>query len=209
MGSRDKSRGAAAAAELAAHGPTVQSLVLDVHDSQSILQTAAMIESRYGRLDILVNNAGILLELGFPAPSEVTLDDVRATFEVNTFGAIAVMSAMLPLLRRSDAGRIVNVSSRWGSLTLASDLDSPGLTLLAYNASKAALNAATLQYARELRDTPIKINLADPMHCATDINNMSGSRSPAQGAEIIIALALLGDDGPSGTFTNDDGPLPW
>ena len=119
------------------------------------------------------------------------------------------MAAMLPLLRRSDSGRIVNVSSRWGSLALASELDSPGLTLLAYNSSKAALNAATLQYARELRDTPIKINLADPMHCATDINNRSGKRSPAQGAEIIVALALLADDGPTGTFMNEEGSVPW
>jgi NAD(P)-dependent dehydrogenase (short-subunit alcohol dehydrogenase family) len=187
----------------------VEAIRLDVTQEDSITAAARAVCTRHGRLDILVNNAGVLHELGFPPPSAVDIARVRATFEVNTFGPIAVIHAMLPLLRKAPAARIVNVTSNHASLTRASHLDGPGLTLLAYNSSKAALNAATLQYARELRDTPIKVNLADPMHCATDINNRTGFRSPAEGAEIVIKLALLGDDGPTGTFVNAEGPIPW
>jgi NAD(P)-dependent dehydrogenase (short-subunit alcohol dehydrogenase family) len=209
LGARDRDRGASVAAELAGSEAVVQSVHLDVTDGQTIRRAAARIEQRHGRLDILVNNAGVLHELDFPRPSEVSIDRVRATYEVNTLGPIAVTNAMLPLIRRSAAGRIVNVTSALASLSAASVLDGPGLTLLAYNSSKAALNAVTLQYARELRDTPIKVNLVDPMHCATDINGRSGTRSPAQGAEIVIAFALLDSDGPTGVFHNANGPVPW
>jgi NAD(P)-dependent dehydrogenase (short-subunit alcohol dehydrogenase family) len=201
--------GAALAAELEHCDGTVEPVYLDVTDGDTIRQAAAWIEHRHGRLDILVNNAGVLHELDFPRPSEVDMDRVRATYEVNTLGPIAVTNAMLPLIRRSAAGRIVNVTSALASLSAASVLDGSGLTLLAYNSSKAALNAATLQYARELRSTSIKVNLADPMHCATEINGMSGSRSAAQGAEIVIELALLDADGPTGAFLNVEGPVPW
>jgi NAD(P)-dependent dehydrogenase (short-subunit alcohol dehydrogenase family) len=209
LGARDRDRGAAVAAELAGPEAVVEPVHLDVTDAKTIERAAAHIHERHGRLDILVNNAGVLHELDFPRPSEVSLERVRATYEVNTLGPIAVTNAMLPLLRGSAAGRIVNVTSALASLSAASVLDGPGLTLLAYNSSKAALNAITLQYARELRDTPIKVNLVDPMHCATDINGLSGTRSPAQGAEIVIAFALLDADGPTGVFRNANGPVPW
>jgi NAD(P)-dependent dehydrogenase (short-subunit alcohol dehydrogenase family) len=209
LGARDPAQGAAVAAEVAGDSAVADAIHLDVTDERTITAAAAAVQERHGRLDILINNAGVLFELGFPAPSTVDMSRLRASYEVNTFGPIAVIQAMLPLVRKSSAGRIVNVTSSHASLTRASRLDGPGLTLLAYNSSKSALNAATLQYARELRDTAIKINLADPMHCATDINNKTGTRSPADGAAIVIELALLGDDGPTGAFVNAEGSIPW
>lgn len=209
LGARDLAAGETAAQELVGEGLDVRAVAIDVTDQRSINQAAAWTDDRFGRLDILINNAGALRELGFPAPSEVSIEDVRATYEVNTFGPIAVIQAMLPLLRRAQRGRIVNVTSGLASLTAAGRLDGPGLTLLAYNSSKTALNAATLQFARELKDTPIKINLADPMHCATDINNFSGERTPKAGSEIVIQLALLDADGPNGQFVNANGTIAW
>jgi NAD(P)-dependent dehydrogenase (short-subunit alcohol dehydrogenase family) len=209
LGARDLAQGAEIARELAGEHGAVEAIRLDVTQEDSIAAAARAVAARHGRLDVLVNNAGVLHELDFPAPSAVDVGRVRATYEVNTFGPIAVIHAMLPLLRTAPAARIVNVTSSHASLTRAGRLDGPGLTLLAYNSSKAALNAATLQYARELRDTPIKVNLADPMHCATDINGRTGTRSAAEGAAIVIELALLDDDGPTGAFVNADGPIPW
>ena len=209
LGARDLARGEEVAGELVGEPGPVQAVHLDVTREDTIAAVAGAVAGRHGRLDILVNNAGVLHELDFPAPSAVDLSRVRATYEVNAFGPIAVMHAMLPLLRAAPAARVVNVTSSHASLTRAARLDGPGLTLLAYNSSKAALNAATLQYARELHDTPIKVNLADPMHCATDINGRTGTRTAADGAAIVIELALLGDDGPTGAFVNAEGTIPW
>jgi NAD(P)-dependent dehydrogenase (short-subunit alcohol dehydrogenase family) len=137
---------------------------------------------------------------------------VRAVFETNVFGVIAVTNAMLPLLRRSPAPRIVNISSAAGSLTIASDPYGPlaGLpTSAAYTPSKTALNALTVQYANELRKDGILVNAADPGFVDTDINNHTGYLTTAQGAAVVVRLATLGADGPTGGFFSEGGPLPW
>jgi NAD(P)-dependent dehydrogenase (short-subunit alcohol dehydrogenase family) len=205
VGARDLERGRAAAARLGA--VPVQ---LDVTDEASIAAAAKLIEREYGRLDILVNNAGILAERG-EAPSAIPLDLMRRTYETNLFGVVAVTNAMLPLLRRAPAARIVNVSSGLGSLTLCGTPGHPyhKWPMLAYSSSKAALNAVTVSYANELRDTPIKVNAADPGYCATDLNGRSGPRTPAQGANAAVSLATLDGDGPSGQFLDEDGIVPW
>ena len=174
-------------------------------------RTAAQyLENAYGRLDILVNNAGISVEPRLP-PSQADLDHIREVYETNVFGVIAVIKAMLPLLLRSHAGRIVNMSSSLGSLSLTSDPATPWskFGLLGYNSSKTALNGITVQFANELRHTPIKINAACPGYVATDLNGHSGYRTPADGARIAVALANLPSDGASGGLFNDEGRLPW
>lgn len=208
LGARDPERGQAAAAELAGDG-SVTFLQLDVTDVRSVSDAAREIEERFGRLDILVNNAG--RNASMSRPSETTAAEVREVYETNVFGVVTVTHEMLPLLRRSAAGRIVNMSSSLGSLTHASDPASQQypVLLLAYNSSKSALNAITVQYAKDLRDTPIKINAACPGYCATDLNDHQGYRTPEQGAEIAIRLATLDEHGPSGEYVNEDGSLPW
>jgi NAD(P)-dependent dehydrogenase (short-subunit alcohol dehydrogenase family) len=136
---------------------------------------------------------------------------VRAVWETNVFGVIALTQAMLPLLRESAAGRIVNVSSEVGSLTRQSDPASPyrALKSLSYSPSKTALNGITVAFARDLEDTRIKVNAACPGFTATDLNNFRGTRTVEQGARAAVRLALLDADGPTGTFQNEDGVLPW
>jgi NAD(P)-dependent dehydrogenase (short-subunit alcohol dehydrogenase family) len=210
LGARDEVRGKKAAGSLTARGLSAVPLRLDVTDSRSIAAAADEIGQRYGRLDILVNNAGITG--GFRgAPSETTADQMRQVYDTNVFGAVAVTNAMLPLLRRSPAGRIVNMSSGLGSLTLNSD---PGsefgyYNIVAYQSSKTALNAITLAYAKELGEAGIKVNSADPGFTATDLNNHRGYRSVEQGAGIAVRLATLGPDGPTGTFQDESGIVPW
>jgi NAD(P)-dependent dehydrogenase (short-subunit alcohol dehydrogenase family) len=175
---------------------------LDVTDATSAQHAAEWIEAEYARLDILVNNAGTASVTRRGAtPSQTSLEDMRAVYEINVFGVVIVTNAMLPLLRRSPAGRIVSVSSEVGSITSQSDPASP-LSLMPasaqYPSSKAAVNMLTAMYARELRDTPIKVNAANPGYTATDFNGHSGFRSPAEGAEPSVYLALLPHDGPSG-----------
>jgi NAD(P)-dependent dehydrogenase (short-subunit alcohol dehydrogenase family) len=139
------------------------------------------------------------------------MDALRRTFEANFFGPVAVTKAMLPLLRKSPAGRVVNMSSGLASLAQTSDprWEFSQLNLLAYNSSKTALNAATVQFAKELRNTPIKVNSADPGYTATDMNKHQGTRSVEQGARVAVRLAKLPEDGPTGGFFNEDGALPW
>jgi NAD(P)-dependent dehydrogenase (short-subunit alcohol dehydrogenase family) len=210
LGARDEVRGKQAADSLAAAGITVEPLRLDVTDEATIAAAAEEIERRHGRLDILVNNAGISGGLTGP-PSQVRPEQLRAVYDTNVFGVVAVTNAMLPLLRRSPAGRIVNMASNVGSLTLAADPDSMlgPLNLLAYQSSKTALNAITVSYAKELRGTAIKVNSANPGHTATDMNNHSGPRTVQQGAVIAVRLATLGPDGPTGTSQDDNGTVPW
>lgn len=218
VGARDPARGRAAAEKIAGDA---RALALDVSSPASIAAAAARIRSELGRLDVLVNNAGINRSQGGEVtlaelmrrgtPSVASLDEVRAVFETNVFGVIAVTQAMLPLLREAPAGRIVNVSSSVGSLTTISDPAYPfrGMTGIAYAPSKSALNAVTVAFAQELEATPIKVNAACPGYTATDHTNRSGSRSVVEAAREPVRLALLGADGPTGTFSNDAGPLPW
>jgi len=209
IGARDEERGQAAAEKLRAEGLDARPLRLDVTDDASVAAAASLVERGAGRLDILVNNAGIAIDDG--PPSRVSSDILRRTYETNVFGVVRTTQAMLPLLRRFPAGRIVNLSSGLGSLARNSD---PGwefaaVKYLAYNSSKTAVNAITVQFAHELRDTPIKVNAADPGYVATDMNRNQGVRSVEQGAATPVRLALLPPDGPTGGYFNDEGPLPW
>ena len=218
-GARDEARGREAERVLRADGADATFVRLDVTSDASVRAAAAWIEREYGRLDILLNNAGIAR--GNP-PSQTDLDLMREVYEVNVFGVIRVTNAMLPLLRRAPAARIVNVSSEVGSITSMTDPASPLAQMpagLAYPSSKAALNMITAMYAKELRDTPIKVNAANPGYTKTDLNRNSGLRSVTEGAEASVYLATLPADGPSGILWGHlwtpDGPadaygaLPW
>jgi NAD(P)-dependent dehydrogenase (short-subunit alcohol dehydrogenase family) len=210
LAARDEDRGRAAAAALAEEGADIRFVRLDVTDPDSAKTAAATVEETSGRLDLLVNNAGVLLDAGVPVP-EATADHLRRTYEVNVFGVVTVTTALLPLLRRSPAPRIVNLSSSLGSQTV-NDRQPERLApyqLLAYGTSKAALNAVTLQYAHALRPDGIKVNAVEPGFVATDLNGHSGPGSPADAAEAVLHLALLPDDGPTGTFQSAQGPVPW
>ncbi|WP_203454232.1 SDR family NAD(P)-dependent oxidoreductase [Jiangella aurantiaca] len=170
----------------------------------------AAVDDEFGRLDVLVNNAGIAL--GWAPPSETSVDDVRGTYAVNVVGLVAVTNAMLPLLRRPAAGRIVNVSSELGSLTRQQDPSSPfagQLPLVAYSSSKTAVNGVTVAYAQELAAAGIKVNAVNPGYCATDLNGHSGYLPAAEGARVVVRAALLPPDGPTGAFFTDGGTLPW
>jgi NAD(P)-dependent dehydrogenase (short-subunit alcohol dehydrogenase family) len=204
IGARDRTRGTEAARALDA-----EFVQLDITDDESVAHAAAEVETGGATLDILVNNAGILLELDYRDPTAVPIELVQRTYDTNVFGAIRVTNAFLPLLRRAPAARIVNVSSRLASLSRTLEGTPSHLLFLAHNSSKTALNAVTLQYALALRDTPIKINAADPGHSATDINGHMGDRPPSEAARLPVRLALLPDDGPTGAFISNDGEVPW
>jgi NAD(P)-dependent dehydrogenase (short-subunit alcohol dehydrogenase family) len=210
VGARDDVRGKQAADSLAGNGIAAVRLRIDVTDESCIADAASEIEQRYGHLDILVNNAGVAGSSA-GAPSTVSAAEVRQVYETNVLGVVSVTNAMLPLLRRAEAGRVVNMSSHLGSLTLGSRPDSPmaGINLMAYQSSKTALNAITVAYAKELRGTPIKVNAANPGVVATDLNNHRGSRTPAEGAVIAVRLALLDEAGPSGACLALEGVVPW
>jgi NAD(P)-dependent dehydrogenase (short-subunit alcohol dehydrogenase family) len=209
IGARDEARGREAAEKLRGEGIDARPLRLDVTDDASVAAAAARVEQETGRLDVLVNNAGIAIDDA--PPSRVSIDVLRRTYETNVFGLVRVTQAMLPLLRRSDAGRIVNLSSGLGSLAQNSDpsWDYASVKLLAYNSSKTAVNAITVQFAYELRDTPIKVNAADPGYVATDMNKNQGVRSVEEGAATPVRLATLPPEGPTGGYFNDEGALPW
>ncbi|SFP17346.1 Short-chain dehydrogenase [Actinomadura madurae] len=219
VGARDTRRGEEAAAALRAAGGDVHAIVLDVTDRATVQEAARWIEERFGRLDVLINNAGITgsgqvspEDAHDQVPSTVDLDMVRAVFETNVFGVIAVTNAMLPLLRRSPAPRVVNVSSHAASMTLLSDPEGPMSVLLpsaAYSPSKSALNALTVQYANELRKDGVLVNAAAPGFVATDGNDHTGYLTVAQGAAVLVRLATLGADGPTAGYFSEEGPLPW
>lgn len=211
VGARDSSRGEQAAARIRQEGLDAQYLKLDVTEAVSVEDAARAVNERFGRLDILINNAAIASDTTLP-PSEASLDNIRKVFETNFFGVIAVTQAMLPLLRKSAAGRIVNLTSGLGSLSMQSDPAWPfrASNILGYNSSKTALNAFTVSLANELRGTSIKVNAASPGGpCRTDMNNNTGTRSPEEGAETPLWLATLPDDGPTGGFFRDRQVVPW
>jgi NAD(P)-dependent dehydrogenase (short-subunit alcohol dehydrogenase family) len=210
VGARDAGRGEAAAGLLRSEGLDAHFLQLDVLDSASIVQAAAAIRGQHGRLDILVNNAGINDAADGP-PSSAALDAVRRLFDTNFFAPLAVTQAMLPLLRDSDAGRIVNMSSSLGSLAVNGDPASPyySVRLAGYNASKAALNMLTVQLAAELNGTGIVVNAACPGYVSTDLNGHTGYLSPQEGAQTPVRLALLMDGQINGKFISAAGDVPW
>ncbi|MUG97273.1 SDR family NAD(P)-dependent oxidoreductase [Scytonema sp. UIC 10036] len=210
IGARDENKGAEAAEKLQAQGFDVQSIKLNVSDISSIATAAKNIEERFGKLDILINNAGVLHDGGVN-PSDLDVKVFKETFETNVFGAFAVLQAMLPLIRKSNAGRIVNISSTLGSLTDTLDPNSHYFQYrgLAYQASKTALNAITVQFAKELADTPIKVNSACPGWLQTDMGSADAPGTVEEGADTPVWLATLPEDGPTGGFFNSRKPVPW
>jgi NAD(P)-dependent dehydrogenase (short-subunit alcohol dehydrogenase family) len=212
VGARDRARGEEAVERLQFEGVEASAIHLDVTDQVTIDAAASYIDKTYGKLDVLVNNAGISLRDGRVPPSELAVEVFRATYETNVFGVFAVTKAMLPLLRRSDAGRIVNMSSPMGSLSLNSNPASfyaQMPPLLAYNSSKTAVNAITVFFANELRNTSIKVNAVSPGYVATDLNDHSGMLTPEQGAKAPVTFATLPADGPTGNFFEENGAVPW
>jgi len=209
VGSRDEKKGEVVVSEFKKEDIQAYAVPLEVTDEASILSAAKWVESKFGKLDVLVNNAGIVTDN--TKPSEADLSLVKKAYDTNVFAPIRLIQVFLPLLKKSEAGRIVNVSSGLGSLTHASDPNSPyyAVNILGYCTSKTALNAVTVHFAKELRGTSIKINSACPGHCSTDLNGHSGPRTPEQGAISPVRLATLSADGPSGKFFNEDGPIEW
>jgi len=210
LGARNAELGQKAAAELKAEGLDVRFLAIDLTDRASITTAAASIAEDLGHLDILVNNAGIISH-DDGAPSVANLEAAETTLRTNFLGTLAVTQAMLPLLRKSTSARIVNVSSGLGSVTQQADAAYPFAfaKFLGYSASKAALNMLTAQLSYELRDTPIKVNSSDPGYTATDLNENRGHQTIPEGAAETIRLALLPDDGPTGTFSDNAGSVAW
>ncbi len=212
VGARDEERGAIAVGKLRAEGIEAEFLRLEVTSPEDRVAAAKYLDGKFGRLDILINNAGISIRTPESwKASEVTEEVMRRTFDTNVFAPIALTQTLLPLLRKSQAGRIVNMSSILGSQTLHADPKSPiyDFKSLSYDSSKAALNSFTIHLAYELRDTNIKVNSAHPGWVKTD---MGGDAAPMQipdGAKTGVQLALLGDDGPSGGYFHMGKPLPW
>ncbi len=211
LGARNAERGQAAVRQLQQAGTKdAHFLEIDVTRQETVAAAAKQIESEYGRLDILMNNAGINLS-GDGLPGSADVGVVQKIFDTNFFGALRVAQTMLPLLRKSPAGRIVNISSGLGSLTFNSDPAWTGrdVKLIGYNASKAALNMLTVHLAFEMRDTKIKINSANPGYTKTDLNGNQGTQPVEVGAIEATRLALLDDDGPTGQSFSKDGPDSW
>ena len=210
LGSRDAERGRAAIAELSASGLNVEAIEIDLNDESTIARAAERIAAEHGRLDILVNNAGIVDAADGP-PSMAQAAAARRLMETNFIGTLAVTQAMLPLLRRSRAGRIVNLATTLGSLAINGDPSSPyyEARLIGYNASKAALNMLTVQLAAELKATPIVVNSVAPGYVRTDLTGNNGFMTPEEGARLPVRYALLGDDAVTGRFIEPDGDAPW
>jgi len=211
LAGRDAGRAKAAADQLKAEGLPVESIVLDVSDSESVRRAVEEVTARYGRLDVLVNNAGVLLDQADKGPSQQSMQCWRETFDTNVFAVVEVTQAFLPLLRAAPAARIVNLSSQLGSLALLTD---PNWALYdykipAYNASKSVVNVWTIHLAYELRGTPIKVNAVHPGYVQTDMNGGQGEIDVPTGAKSAVGMALLGEDGPTGTFTHLGKTLPW
>ncbi|KRE21514.1 SDR family NAD(P)-dependent oxidoreductase [Agromyces sp. Soil535] len=202
LGARDPGRGEAAAAALGA-----RHLTLDVTDDTSVAAAAALIEEREGVLDVLVNNAGIAGSLS--PPRDTRADDVLRVYETNVFGIVRMMHAFIPLLERSTAPVVVNVGSGMGSLAVTTDPERLESTLvgIGYPSSKTAVNMITSQYAKGL--PRFRVNVVDPGYTATDLNGHRGIQSVAEGAAIIVGMATIGADGPTGSFVAASGPVAW
>jgi NAD(P)-dependent dehydrogenase (short-subunit alcohol dehydrogenase family) len=219
VGSRSINNGKAAAKAI---GGNARALELDVTNPTSIRRAADYIEKELGRLDILVNNAGIsnTMPLGTPfndviaagQPDKASLEEIKAIFEVNVFGVIAVIQTMLPLLSKAPSPRIVIVSSSVGSLAYQTDPKNPHpIRSVGYLPSKTAINSVTINFAAFLASTnpKIKVNAVCPGFVATDLNAFQGTRTVEEGARAAVRMSLLDDDGPTGTFTNEEGVVPW
>ena len=212
VGARDARKGEAASEQLRQEGIDAHPLTLDVSEPESIAQAAAEVERDFGRLDILVNNAGVMLDDKEKKVSEQSLATWRETFNTNLFGLIATTQAFLPLLRKSEAGRIVNLSSILGSIEFHAQPGSPvyeSKETPAYNVSKAAVNAYTVQLAYELKDTRIKVNAAHPGWVKTEMGGEGATMELEEGAATSVALATLDAGGPNGAYVHRGESLPW
>ncbi|GMK43891.1 short-chain dehydrogenase [Paenibacillus glycanilyticus] len=215
IGVRNRAKGEEAVSQLLAEGIQADILALDLTNSEELRGAYAYFEQQFDRLDILINNAGVQIEVEHLSPmnntNSVSLEVLRQTFDANFFAQVELTQLLLPLLRKSPAARIVNLSSILGSLTLQSDSASPiyDLKLLAYNASKAAVNSFTIHLAHELKETPIKVNAAHPGWVKTELGGKYADTDVSDGAKTSIRLATLPEDGPSGKFIHLDTELPW
>ncbi|HVG27596.1 MAG TPA: SDR family oxidoreductase [Acidobacteriaceae bacterium] len=214
LGARDLSRGQAAVDELKADGVQARAVKLDVTSAADIAAAAKLIDSEYGgKLDALINNAGVNFDTtwGKQGVAGTSLDELQKTFETNLFAVHALTLALLPALKKAPAARIVNLSSILGSLTLHATPGSPiyEMKTLAYNVSKAALNMYTIHLAHELRDTKIKVNSAHPGWVKTDLGGDAAPMEVPDGAKTSVALATLGEDGPTGKYIHLGETLPW
>ena len=211
LGARDSRKGETAAKKLAGEGIDAHALEIDVSDEGSIKQAAQRVQSDFGQLDILINNAGVMLDDQKKKVSEQTLDTWRTTFETNLFGLISTTQAFLPLLRESEAGRIVNLSSILGSITYHATPGSPiyDNKIPAYDVSKSAVNAFTVHLAYELKDTKIKVNAAHPGWVKTEMGGEGATMELVDGAKTSVALATIEEGGPNGAYIHLGEPLPW
>ena len=212
LAARDQAKGESAVEKLKAKGLDVRFLKLDVTNEADYAKAATFLEKNFGKLDILINNAGISADgLAGTSVSATTQQSLQTTFETNFFAPIALTQTLLPLLKKSEAGRIVNMSSILGSQTLHADPNSPiyDFKSLSYDASKAALNSFTIHLAHELKDTKIKVNSAHPGWVKTDMGTDAAPMEIPDGGKTGVALALLDESGPNGGFFHMGQPLPW
>lgn len=216
LAGRNRDKAVEAALQLQRQGLLVEAIALDVTDSASIEAAAREVERKHGKLDILVNNAGIIVDDASKGVSGQSIATWRKSFDTNLFGVIETTQALLPLIRKSDAGRIVNVSSLLGSI---SEHQNPASFIYefkgvpSYNVSKSAVNAWTVHLAHELKDTGIKVNTIHPGYVKTDMNKsgdqQNGELDVADGARTSVRLALIDIDGPTGGYYYFDQVLPW
>jgi NAD(P)-dependent dehydrogenase (short-subunit alcohol dehydrogenase family) len=212
IGARDLKKGEPAAKQLRDEDFEAHPIQIDVDDTESIGKAAAQVERDYGRLDILINNAGVMLDDPKKKVSEQSLEIWRQTFDTNLFGLIATTQAFLPLLRKSEAGRIVNLSSILGSITYHATPGAPTYDFKvapAYDVSKAAVNAYTVHLAYELKDSKIKVNAAHPGWVKTDMGGEGANMEIVDGAKTSVALATIDENGPNGAYLHMGQPLPW
>ncbi len=213
IGARDAAKGQAAAQTLQSEGCKADFISLEVSNEESVKQAAQTVADRYGKLDILVNNAGINPEYpqGLFSFEQMSLELLMQIYQTNVFGPFLAIREFLPLLHKSEAGRIVNTSSSVGSLTEQSNPQSPyyPVNTAGYSSSKTALNALTVQLAKQLSGSNIKVNSACPGWVQTDMGSTAAPRTVQEGVCVIIQLATLSNDGPNGGFFNEDGLIAW
>lgn len=210
IGTRSEARGIEIETKFIEAGLRAVFVPIDFTDHATIRAAAHLISERFGRLDVLINNASIAPDNGTP-PSQESMEMLRQTFETNVSGAFAILQTMLPLLLKSEAGRVVNMPSGLGSLDQINDpnYEFTNVKSVARNSPKTALNTFTVQFAYELKDTPIKINSADPGFTATDLNDDRGTHTVEQAARIVVKLATLPESGPTGEFFDENGQVQW
>ena len=212
LAARDRAKLETAVQQLKSEALDVEGVALDVTDRESIAAAVAAVGAKHGHLDILINNAGVGIHDGSRRVSGQTMETWRKTFDTNLFGLIEVTQGFLPLLHKSEAARIVNLTSVLGSIAMQASPKSPIYTYkttVAYNVSKTAVNAWTVHLAYELRDTKMKVNAAHPGHVKTEMGGANAPMEIVDGAKTSVALALLGPDGPSGAFVHLGQTLPW